>query len=395
MATSNQIFRIPGFYCALALVACGVLAAPATVNSKVVAPAFWPAELQALAPQPDGSLQQKTDFASWQQQNRQRLRQSYLWPEPLPEIKAQRISRSDQGLYWREHWQLQLLTPVWQQVWLLIPKTASSASPKPAVLLLHDHGAEFRLGKDKWIRPLEKTRLPLAQQWADKYFSGHFVGEELAAAGFVVLAADTLGFGERGPLAYAQQQQLAANFLARGRSLAGFTALEDQQLASFLAAQPLVKSGQISALGFSMGAYRVWQLAALSAHINAGVGIGWFNQFANLTTPDGNFSKGQSSFYVLHPGLMAHLDLPDIAALAAPKPLLLVMGGQDPLMPATGVQQGFAKLQQRYQQCSDAAAAGVQLKFWPDKGHQFDAPLQQQVLQWLQGQNVSATCDQP
>ena len=70
----------------------------------------------------------------------------------------------------------------------------------------------------------------------------------------MVLAADTLGFGERGVLPYAQQQQLAANFFARGRSLAGFTALEDLQLAAFLAAQPQVKQGQISALGFSMGA---------------------------------------------------------------------------------------------------------------------------------------------
>lgn len=358
---------------------------------------FWPVELEALTPQTsEKQLQrQKTDFHQWQLQNRQRLRQSYLWPEPLPQIKAQRLSRSDEGAYWREHWQLQLLTPVWQQVWLLIPKTANPAQPKPAVLLLHDHGAEFRLGKDKWIRPLDQTKLPLAQQWADQYFSGNFVGEQLAEQGFVVLAADTLGFGERGPVAYAQQQQLAANFLARGRSLAGFTALEDLQLAAFLAAQPEVKTGQISALGFSMGAYRVWQLAALSEHISAGVGIGWFNQFANLTTPAGNFSKGQSSFYLLHPGLLAQLDLPDIAALAAPKPLLLVMGGKDPLMPASGVQQGFQKLQQWYQQCSATASAGLQLKFWPEKGHIFDAQMQQQVLHWLQQQSVTATCDPP
>ncbi|WP_164852231.1 dienelactone hydrolase family protein [Rheinheimera riviphila] len=366
----------------------------ATVPIAAEQPApFWPTELEALTPQT--SKNQKNDFSQWQQQQRQQLRQSYLWPEPLPQIKAERLSQSDQGTYWREHWQLQLLTPVWQQVWLLIPKTATPAQPKPAILLLHDHGAEFRLGKDKWIRPLDQTKLPLAQQWADKYFSGNFVGEQLAAQGFVVLAADTLGFGDRGPIAYAQQQQLAANFLARGRSLAGFAALEDQQLAAFLAAQPVVKKGQISALGFSMGAYRVWQLAALSEHINAAVGIGWFNQFAKLTVADGNFSKGQSSFYLLHPGVMAQLDLPDIAALAAPKPLLLVMGGKDPLMPTAGVQQGFAKLQQWYRQCSVDAATGLQLKFWPDKGHQFDAQMQQQVWQWLQRQPVAAICDQP
>lgn len=356
---------------------------------------FWPAEFAALTPQTSENQlrRQNTDFHQWQQQQRQWLRQAYLWPEPLPQVKAERLSRTDQGAFWREHWQLQLLTPVWQQIWLLIPKTANPAQPKPAVLLLHDHGAEFRLGKDKWIRPLAQTKLPLAQQWANKYFSGNFVGEQLAARGFVVLAADTIGFGERGPVAYAQQQQLAANFLARGRSLAGFAALEDLQLAAFLAAQPLVKKGQISALGFSMGAFRVWQLAALSEHINAAVGIGWFNQFGKLTVADGNFSKGQSSFYLLHPGLLAQLDLPDMLALAAPKPLLLVMGGKDPLMPQAGIQQGFQQLQQGYQACSSIAAAGLQLKFWPEKGHVFDAQMQQQVLQWLQQPRTAATCD--
>jgi len=72
----------------------------------------------------------------------------------------------------------------------------------------------------------------------------------------------------------------------------------------------------------------------------------------------------------------------------------LVMGGKDPLMPQAGVQQGFEQLQQGYQACSAAAAAGLQLKFWPEKGHLFDAQLQQQVLQWLQQQHAAATCDE-
>jgi len=363
-----------------------------SVSVTAAEPPFWPAELAQLAAPISAKRSQPAEFFQWQQQQRQRLRQSYLWPEPLMPLKAERLSRSDQGQYWREHWQLQLLTPVWQRVWLLIPKTANSSAPQPAVLLLHDHGAEFRLGKDKWIRPSDPDRLPLAQRWADKYFSGHFVGETLAAQGFVVLAADTLGFGERGPVGYGQQQQLAANFLARGRSLAGFSAVEDLQLAAFLAAQPMVNKRQISALGFSMGAYRTWQLAALSEHISAAVGIGWFNQFSKLTLADGNLSKGQSSFYLLHPGLLAELDLPDIAALAAPKPLLLVMGGEDPLMPSEGVHQGFKQLQLYYQQCSSAALAQLELKFWPEKGHLFDAEMQQQVLHWLRHPPAAVRC---
>jgi predicted esterase len=93
----------------------------------------------------------------------------------------------------------------------------------------------------------------------------------------------------------------------------------------------------------------------------------------------------------LHPGLLTQLDLPQIAALAAPKPLLMVMGADDPLMPAAGVKQAFAELQSLYQDCG-AAAARVQLNIWPGKGHQFDSEMQQQVLQWLQQQWTEVSC---
>jgi dienelactone hydrolase len=348
---------------------------------------FWPAELQALPVQARASWQAGQDFANWQQQGRQLLRQSYLWPQQsLPPVsQARLVQRLEQGSYWREHWQLQLLTPVWQQVWLLVPKTASAQQQAPAVLLLHDHGAEFRLGKDKWIRPLQPGKFKLAAQWADKYFSGQFFGEQLAAAGFVVLAGDMLGFGERGPLPYSQQQQLAANFQARGLSLSGFVALEDQMLANWLARRPEVASGQLSAVGFSLGAYRAWQLAALSEVVSSAVGIGWFNQFANLTTVDSNLSQGQTAFYLLHPGLNAQLDLPDVLALAAPKPLLILQGEQDALMPVSGVQQGSRRLQQLYQACVGAAVQSpLRALLLPAQGHSFPASSQALVLHQLQ-----------
>lgn len=385
---------------------------------------FWPLALEQLKPQATSRWQAGQKFSSWQQQSRQLLRQSYLWQQPLPDIKAELLATLDQGSYVRELWQLQLLTAEPQRLWLLKPKTATAKTPAAAVLLLHDHGAEFRLGKDKWVKPLgveidqlqlhhrdsssdksstqtkmQQAKTALARRWADKYFSGNFVGDDLAKAGFVVLAADTLGFGERGsmldpaqqqalsqtavsaPMQYTEQQQLAANFLARGHSLAGFTALEDLQLAAFLASRPEVKPGHISALGFSMGAYRVWQLAALSSHISSGIGIGWFANIGDLTARGSNLSKGQTAFYLLHPGLFQQLDLADIAALAAPKPLLILAGEQDPLMPVASVQTAFAQLQQLYRQCQPEAQVTLQL--FPNKGHIFDAQMQQVALAYL------------
>jgi hypothetical protein len=39
------------------------------------------------------------------------------------------------------------------------------------VLLLHDHGSKFDIGKEKLVRPWhDDTRLASAQAWADTYF---------------------------------------------------------------------------------------------------------------------------------------------------------------------------------------------------------------------------------
>ena len=110
--------------------------------------------------------------------------------------------------------------------------TPHGPGPFPAVLLLHDHGAKFDIGKEKLVRPwYDDARLASAQAWADKYFSGRFVGDELARRGYVVLCLDALGWGDRGPLTYDRQQALASNFYHLGSSLAGLMAREDARAA--------------------------------------------------------------------------------------------------------------------------------------------------------------------
>lgn len=81
---------------------------------------------------------------------------------------------------------------------------------------------------------------------------------------------------------------------------------------------PSVNPKRIGVLGFSMGAYRAWQLAALSDQVAATAAISWFGNYQGLMTPDNNVLRGQSSFYMLHPGIANKLDFPDIASLAAP-----------------------------------------------------------------------------
>jgi hypothetical protein len=75
-----------------------------------------------------------------------------------------------------------------------------------------------------------------------------------------------------------------------------------------------------------MGGFRAWQVAALSDAVDAAVVVNWMSTMQGLMVPGNNTLRGQSAFYLSHPGLGRHLDFPDVASLAAPKPMLLFAG---------------------------------------------------------------------
>ncbi|MFM9592374.1 dienelactone hydrolase family protein [Streptomyces scabiei] len=260
--------------------------------------------------------------------------------------------------------------------------TPHGTGPFPAVLLLHDHGARFDIGKEKLVEPwYDESRLPSARAWADRYFSGRFVGDELARRGHVVLAVDALGWGDRGPVGYEEQQALASNLYHLGSSLAGLMAREDVRAAAFLAGLDRVDRRRVAALGFSMGAFRAWQTAALSDDIAAAVSVCWMTGLKEVMVPGNNILRGQSSYYMLHPGLARHLDFPDVASIGAPKPMFFLNGGLDPLFPADGIRVAHDKLRAVWR--SRHAEERLRLKTWPDLGHVFTAPMQDEVLTWL------------
>ncbi|WSB90445.1 dienelactone hydrolase family protein [Streptomyces cellulosae] len=260
--------------------------------------------------------------------------------------------------------------------------TPHGAGPFPAVLLLHDHGSRFDIGKEKCVRPwYDDTRLASAEEWAGRHFDGRFPGDELARRGHVVLCLDALGWGERGPLVYEEQQALAAALYQLGSSLAGLHAREDQRAAAFLAGLDRVDARRVAAAGWSMGGYRAWQTAALSDHVTAAASVCWMTGLKQILVPGNNTLRGQSAFHMLHPGLARHLDLPDVASIAAPKPMLFLHGEHDPHFPADGVrvaQDGLRAVWRAWD-----AADRLRLTVWPGRGHTFDSPMQDETYAWL------------
>ncbi|WP_276617451.1 dienelactone hydrolase family protein [Qingshengfaniella alkalisoli] len=214
----------------------------------------------------------------------------------------------------------------------------TSDKPLPAVLMLHDHGGEFDIGWQKMSAD------SAGRHWVDRYYGGVFAADRLAAQGFAVLVVDAFGWGSRYAGGFEAQQANAANAMQLGWSLAGIVASEDVQAARWLAQQDGVDPNRVASWGFSFGAFRAWQVAALCPDIKASVSIAWMARRHGLMLEGNKLLLGQSYFYMLHPSLTGALDFPDMAGAGAGKPLFMRCGDADPLFPAQSVVGAYQDL---------------------------------------------------
>jgi len=323
-----------------------------------------------------------SDFDAWRSQTRQLVFDHLLTEPPRASFQPVTIAEEDRGSYTARKVVFNLNG--WSRVlgYLLVPK---GEGPFPAVLLLHDHGAKFDIGKEKMVRPFGESpaRIASAQQWVASGYGGRFVGDELARRGYLCFATDALNWGDRGGAGKEGQQALASNLLNMGVSLAGLTAWEDLAALRFLATRPEADTTRMAAIGHSFGSYRAWQLAALSEQIRAAVCICWMAGRSELLVPGNNLTKGQSSYTTLHPGLTRLLDYPDVASLACPRALLFYNGEDDHLFPRLAARAAFDKMRRIWEE--QGAGDRLETRFWPG-GHQFSLEMQEAAFAWLDEQ---------
>ena len=132
-------------------------------------------------------------------------------------------------------------------------------------------------------------------------------GRRAGQTGYVVLATDALGWGDRSVAGFQResQQALASNLFNLGSSYAGIIAEEDVRASEFLASLPEVDKSKVAAVGFSMVVFRAWQVAALSNSITSAIADCWMATMPGLMVPGNNQLRGQSAFPMLHPASAA------------------------------------------------------------------------------------------
>lgn len=272
----------------------------------------------------------------------------------------------------------------WERInmYLLIP---DDSVPHPAVVLMHDHGAHFSIGKEKVVRPIlthsDSVVALDAATWVERCYGGRYVGDELAHLGYVVAAIDAPYFGERGAKSgsrYVEQQAIASNFLHLGYSWAGITLHDDLRTLEYVRSLPCVDDDRISAMGFSYGAFRAWTLAAASRSLAAVVSVCWLGNVRDLVVDGNNITRGQTAYTMYFPRLAQYLDFGDIAAISSPTPAMYIQGNDDVLFTRESVNCAFDVVRKAYsdvhERLSLVMAAG---------GHVFDVDRQKTAFDFL------------
>src|SRR5262249_23807024 len=219
--------------------------------------------------------------------------------------------------------------------------------------------------------------------------------------GYVVITIDAFMFGERRVMIdadraagwdrekYTLDDVRRLNQVCRGKestvvkglTLAGATwpgvvFWDDIRTVDYLVTRPEVDAKRIGCVGISMGGYRAIYLSALDDRITAGCVVG----FMSSTRPMIKAHLDTHSFVHFLPGLHTFLDLPDVAALTAPRALLVQQCRRDRLFPRVGMEESVRRIAEAYR------TAGCPDKFggrFYDEPHRFTIAIQDEAFAWL------------
>jgi len=339
------------------------------------------------------------DVAAWRTQARGKLLELLHYSPPPCEPKPEVVEQVVAGDYVREKVYFNTTPGLRVPAFVLVPKGVQF--PAPAVVVLHDHGGFYFWGKEKSVE-IEDEHSVLSQ-FKKRYYAGNSIASVLARQGYVTIVIDMFYWGERRMLladdpadwrdrpkiitperiaAFNQRASQSEQLVGRTIYSAGFTwsgvmFWDDMRTVDYLVTRPEVDKTRIGCVGLSVGGLRSCHLAALDDRIKAAVVVGWMASF-----PPQLKSKVRNTigFTKLVPGLYRHLDFPDVASLAMPRPLLVINGSQDALFDLDGVRHCFDKLRACYQK------TGVPDRFRGslyDTPHEFNAAMQVEAWEWL------------
>lgn len=338
------------------------------------------------------------DLDAWQKQARATVLDHLFYAPPPVPAAPELIRRTDRGDYIEEYLTFQTTPDLRVPAYVLIPRGA--ALPAPGIVALHCHGGFYPWGKEK-IVDIDDEPAPL-REFKQESYDGRSIATELVRRGYVVIAIDMLYWGERRMLldddppayrdprrmtkedvaAFNRRSQQSEQLVARSLMTAGVTwpgvlLWDDLRTVDYLASRPEVDARRLGCVGLSVGGYRSFVLAALDPRIRVAVDVCWMTSFASQIRRNVVNTIGLT-FHIV--GLYRYLDLPDLAALIAPRSVLVISGSRDQLFSPDGVAAAFTKIDQCFRK---AGVPDRQRCHLYDARHQFNLEMQAEAWNWM------------
>jgi dienelactone hydrolase len=338
------------------------------------------------------------NLETWQTRARATVLDRLFYVPPPVAPAADVIRREDRGDYVQETLTFQTTPDLRVPAYVLIPKKAKL--PAPGIAALHCHGGFYVWGKDKLVDVDHEH--PALTEYKQELYQGRSIASELVRRGNVVIIIDAFYWGERrmlldqDPPSYrdpqgmtkaevsdfnrrsqASEQLVTRSLFAAGITWPGVLLWDDLRTVDYLASRPEVDPQRIGCIGLSLGGYRSFLLAALDPRIKVAVDVGWMTSFASQIKQHVVNTIG-FSFHIT--GLYRYLDLPDLAALIAPRALLVINGAKDSLFAPEGVRAAFEKIGACFHK---AGASDHQRCRLYDAPHEFNRQMQDEAFAWL------------
>jgi dienelactone hydrolase len=274
----------------------------------------------------------------------------------------------------------------------------------PGVVALHDHSAFTYYGKEKLVEM--ENEPPIMREFKERTYAGVSWANELARRGFVVLVPDNFLWGSRkiapesvpdelaqkvmretpgsrgfieayNQFIWDHETLVAKTLFASGTTWPGIMAWEDRRAVDYLLTRSDADPDRLGCGGLSGGGLRTIFLAALDPRVRCAVCAGFMSTVKEMIP----FIVRWHTWMFHVPHLLAHMDLPDVASLHGPLPLLVLGDRDDELWTLAGQEQADEKLRKIYARMG--ASECYRGLFYPGP-HKFDLPMQKDAFEWFE-----------
>lgn len=367
MKTAFPFF--PAGVMALALLStpCVLTAAPLpwTTTGDAELDACFRAETERIASRCLAEIKTLDDWKARRDAYRQQLFEM-LGLSPLPprtDLKAAITGKVDHELFTVEKLHYQSMPGFYVTANLYLPK--GLARPAPAILYVCGHSRQAKDG----VSFGNKTGYQHHGAW-------------FARNGYVCLTIDTVQLGELEGIHHGTYREGMWWWNARGYTSAGAEAWNCIRALDYLQTRPEVDPDRIGVTGRSGGGAYSWWISALDDRIQAAVPVAGITDLHNHVV-DGAVEGHCDCMFMLN---TYRWDYAQVAALVAPRPLLIANSDKDRIFPLDGVMRIHAHVRRIYELHGAADKLGVLITEGPHKDTQdLQVPAFRWFNRWLKG----------